>query len=539
MATLIPKLLGGVGLFLLGMGLLTEGAKGFAGDSLRAALLRFTGAPWKAFLSGTLATVLLQSSSATTVTVIGFVSAGLLTFPQALGMVFGASLGTTGTGWLVAVFGLKIQIGLHALPVVALGAFLRLMGRGCWKPLGSALAGFGLIFLGIDFLQAGMEGLQGRLPVVSLPTAGVAAHLLGMGAGILMTLVLQSSSAAIAVAMTALHAGTINLEQSASLAVGAAIGTTATALIASIGATNPAKRTAVAFVLFNLATGLLAILLLPALLQVVRWESLHLGLHGNATALAAFHTTFVALGVAVFLPLATPYARWIERLIPDHRPSLTRYLDKSLLQSPAVALEAVRRALRDTSVATFDAIDAVISERQTGTAQEARHLEISQAIGEIQRFLTSIPQDTNPRLAPSRVGLMHVIDHLIRLKGRIKPSPAVCAALDKLPLREGLVLLRTILKSAIEGLQSSPPKGWEHRVCENSKRLAEVRRLGRVAVLDESSGARATPDEILQILDAMRWLDRVGYHAWRICVHLPPASDAPSEPVEPEPHPDD
>lgn len=539
MAMLIPKLLGGIGLFLLGMGLMTEGAKGFAGDSLRSALLRFTGAPWKAFLSGTLATVLLQSSSATTVTVIGFVSAGLLTFPQALGMVFGASLGTTGTGWLVAVFGLKIQIGLYALPVVALGAFLRLMGRGCWKPLGSALAGFGLIFLGIDFLQAGMEGLRNRLPVAALPSAGVAAHLAGLGAGILMTLVLQSSSAAIAVAMTALHAGTINLEQAASLAVGAAIGTTATALLASIGATNPAKRTAVAFVLFNLVTGLLAILLLPALLQVVHWEGLQLGLHGNATALAAFHTTFVALGVAVFLPLATPYARWIERLIPDHRPSLTRYLDKSLLQSPSVALEAVRRALRDTSLATLEAIDAVVGGQQSGTAGEARRVEISQAIGEIQHFLASIPQDTNSRHAAARVGLMHVIDHLIRLKGRIKPSTAVCAALDKPPLREGIDLLRAILKSAIEGLKSSAPKEWENLVCENSKRLAEVRRLGRVAVLDEGGGTRATPDEILQILDAMRWLDRVGYHAWRICAHLPSASGPLLQPVEPEPHPDD
>jgi phosphate:Na+ symporter len=421
MATLLPSLLGGIGLFLLGMGLLTEGAKGFAGESLRMALLRFTGAPWKAFLAGTLATLLLQSSSATTVTVIGFVSAGLLTFPQALGMVFGASLGTTGTGWLVAVFGLKIPLGLHALPVVALGAFLRLMGRGCWKPLGSAIAGFGLIFLGIDFLQSGMDGLRSRLPVASLPSTGVAAYLAGLGAGILMTLVLQSSSAAIAVTMTALHAGTINLEQSASMAVGAAIGTTVTALLASIGATNPAKRTAVAFVLFNLVTGILAILLLPVLLEVVRWESHQLDLNGGATALAAFHTTFIGLGVAVFLPLASPYAKWIEQLIPDHRPTLTRYLDKTLLQSPAVALEAVRRALRDTSLATMEAINGVVCDKKPEFDLEARRLEISQAITEIQRFLATIPQDSNPRLTPSRVNMMHVIDHLIRLEGRITP----------------------------------------------------------------------------------------------------------------------
>ena len=216
MPTLIPALVGGIGLFLLGMGLLTEGAKGFAGESLHRALLRFTGAPWKAFLSGTLATGLLQSSSATTVTVIGFVSAGLLSFPQALGIVFGSSLGTTGTSWLVAFFGLKIQLGPYALPVVATGAFLRLMGRGRWKPLGFAIAGFGLIFLGIDFLQSGMEGLRTQIPSAFLPSTGLGAHLGGLAAGALMTLVLQSSSAAIAVTMTALHAGTINLEQSAS-----------------------------------------------------------------------------------------------------------------------------------------------------------------------------------------------------------------------------------------------------------------------------------------------------------------------------------
>jgi phosphate:Na+ symporter len=161
MTEAIFKLLGGIGLFLLGMVLLTDGLKAFAGEALRRALVRFTGTPLKAFGSGALVTAMVQSSSATTVTVIGFVSAGLLTFPQAVGVVMGASLGTTGTGWIVAVLGLKISLGFYALPLVGLGAFLKLLGRGRMKSLGLALAGFGVIFIGIETLQAGMQGFSG------------------------------------------------------------------------------------------------------------------------------------------------------------------------------------------------------------------------------------------------------------------------------------------------------------------------------------------------------------------------------------------
>ncbi|MDL5056917.1 Na/Pi symporter [Geitlerinema calcuttense] len=154
---MIFKLAGGIGIFLVGMLLLTDGLKAFAGDSLKKTLVRFTGAPWKAFMSGTIITALVQSSSATTVTVIGFVSAGLLTFPQALGVVFGASLGTTSTGWLVSALGLKVSIGYYVLPLIGVGALMRLLARGRWRVLGMALAGFGLIFVGIESLQAGMD----------------------------------------------------------------------------------------------------------------------------------------------------------------------------------------------------------------------------------------------------------------------------------------------------------------------------------------------------------------------------------------------
>jgi phosphate:Na+ symporter len=520
------------------MTLLTEGAKGFAGDSLRRALLSFAGTPWKAFLSGSLATLLVQSSSATTVTVIGFVSAGLLAFPQALGVVFGASLGTTGTGWLVAVFGFKIQLGLYALPLVGAGAFLRLLGRGPWRALGLGIAGFGLIFLGIDYLQQGMAAFQSASPAASLPSGGFAARLVGMLAGIVATLVLQSSSAAIAVAMTALHSGALNFEQAAALTVGASVGTTFTAFLASIGATIPAKRTAIAFVMFNTASGVLAILLLPLLLQVVDWEGARLGLDGGATSLAAFHTTFTALGVAIFLPFARPYARLVERLVPDHRPALTRYLDKSLLQSPSIALEAVRRALRDTTLEAMRRLAADLERPIDFDDSEMKNRDLLEAIDDIQSFLARIPQDFTPRPhAPRRIELLHVIDHLVRLRSRVSPPSTVRAALQAPELREPLALAKSLLQSAIDGLSATAPDGWERTVENNSKTLAEARRQSRVAVLEKES--RDSPEHALQLLDAMRWVDRVGYHAWRICVHLPAAESPAPNPAEHKPHPDD
>ena len=153
------RILGGLGLFLVGMSLLTDGLTHFAGDSLRRSLLRFTGSPFKAFASGALLTLVVQSSTATTVTLIGFVSAGLITFAQSLGVVMGASLGTTGTGWIVSTLGLKVQLGLYTLPLIGFGALLRLLAKGRWRHLGTALAGFGMLFVGIDTMQEGMRGM--------------------------------------------------------------------------------------------------------------------------------------------------------------------------------------------------------------------------------------------------------------------------------------------------------------------------------------------------------------------------------------------
>src|SRR6201989_1371773 len=161
--------LGGVGLFLLGMTVMTDGLKAMAGSALRTVLSKAAATPLSGTFWGAVVTLLVQSSSATTMTTIGLVSAGLLTFPQGLSLVFGANIGTTGTGWLVALLGVRISLTAYALPIVFVGASLKLMGKGRWAAGGAAIAGFALILVGLTTLQQGMSGLAEQLKPADLP----------------------------------------------------------------------------------------------------------------------------------------------------------------------------------------------------------------------------------------------------------------------------------------------------------------------------------------------------------------------------------
>lgn len=526
------QLAGGLGLFLLGMALLTEGLRVMAGESLRRALVRFTGTPFKAFGSGALVTLLVQSSSATTVTVIGFVSAGLLTFPQALGVVFGASLGTTGTGWMVALLGLKVKLGLFALPVVALGAFLKLFGHGRRSALGTALAGFALIFLGIDFLQGSMQGLGESIKIAHLPPTGFAGHLLALAVGVGLTVVMQSSSAAMATTLTALHTGTVNFEQAAALAIGAAMGTTVTGVLAALGGSVPAKRTALAHVLFNAVTGGLALGLLPWYLRGIGHAQAHWGLDPGAVSLAAFHSSFIAVGVLFFLPWVRGFARLIEFLLRDRGPRLTRHLDPTLLHTPPVALEALRRALAESACGLFQALRGCL---EAQPAPETVRQEIASALVEAQQFLARIPvQPGDATASLARLAEMHAIDHLLRLQVRLDLPAGVLERLGEEHLRTARQLAGEILGLATSGLVGGGPAAWLAELEAKAAALADLRRHERAEILRATAGGEGSPAHSLERLDALHWLDHAGYHAWRICVYLS-GHGLPHEPVATEP----
>ena len=261
------RLLGGLGFFLLGIHHLTEGLKGLAGDSLRRALQKLVAGRFSAVISGVVFTALIQSSTAAILTVIGFVSAGLVTFPQAIGVILGATLGTTSTPWLVAIFGFRVSIASAALPILCVGALLWLIAKGKARSLGAILAGFGLIFIGIEYMQSGMEGVSWNFTGFTGPgSLWVLA-----GIGIIMTIVMQSSTAAAATTLVALNAGSLTFEQGCAMIVGQSVGTAATTALVVIGGGLAVRRAALAHIVFSVVVGVLGMLLLTPLAAAADW----------------------------------------------------------------------------------------------------------------------------------------------------------------------------------------------------------------------------------------------------------------------------
>ncbi|MCF8151711.1 MAG: Na/Pi symporter [Sulfuritalea sp.] len=346
-STALNVLLGGIGLFLLGMVLMTDGLKTAAGPALSRILASSTQTRLRGLFSGIAVTALVQSSSAVTVATIGFVNAGLLTFGQSLWVIFGANVGTTMTGWLVALIGFKIKVEVAALPMIGLGMALRVSGADTRRgAAGTALAGFGVLFLGIGFLQQAFSG-EG-FDLSGLSGEGYRSVLSLLLAGVLMTVIMQSSSAALAIVLTLAEAGALPLQEAAAAVIGANIGTTVTALIAAIGATPNARRAAAAHVLFNTLTGVAAIALLPLLIGVVDLVQTSFALAASpAISLALFHTVFNLLGVILMWPLATRLAAFLQHRFRSREEDAgqPRFLDRNVASVPSLAADALRREL--------------------------------------------------------------------------------------------------------------------------------------------------------------------------------------------------
>lgn len=338
-------LAGGLGIFLLAVGMITDGLKQAAGHGLRHLLAVWTRSPLHGIFTGLAITAIVQSSSAVTVATIGFVNAGLITMRRALGIVYGSNIGTTMTGWLVAIIGFKINVEAFALPMIGIGMILRFTGGGSRRAsLGMALAGFGLFFIGIDVLQDAFGGLVANIDLNQLTVEGFRGVLIYIGIGFLMTVLTQSSSAAIAITLTAATGGVFDLNSAAAMVIGANLGTTSTAALAVIGATSNAKRVASAHILFNAGTGVVALMILPILFWIVKQSGELLGLEENpAITLALFHTGFNILGVLLIFPLNTRLAAFLEKrfVTQEEIEGKPRYLDQTVAVSPPLAINAL------------------------------------------------------------------------------------------------------------------------------------------------------------------------------------------------------
>jgi len=343
----VGTFVGGIGLFLIGMHQMTDGLKVVAGGALRTILARSTKTRLRGLLAGAGITALVQSSSAVTVATIGFVNAGLVDLGAALWLVFGSNIGTTVTGWLVAATGLDVNLEIVALPAVGIGTLASLVGgEGRRAAAGRALAGFGLFFLGLAIMSEAFRGLADGFDPSTIAFTGVLGVLLFVAIGVLLTAATQSSSAAIAVTLTAASTGVLPMSSAAAMVIGANLGTTTTAAFSVIGATPPAKRAAAGQVVFNVLAAVLAIALLPVLLRAIDFAIETTGERPSpAVSLALFHTVFNVLGVIAIWPLAGRLLKALEKRFATEEEVAQRpkYLDKNVLAVPEVAISALAR----------------------------------------------------------------------------------------------------------------------------------------------------------------------------------------------------
>ncbi len=336
----------GVAILLFGMIMLEEGFKTFTKGPLSNLLKKATNSIIKSISTGALVTALVQSSSLVSIITISFVSAGILSLSEGLGLVFGANLGTTATAWLVAGLGLKIKISALAMPMLVFGLIFSFQKKSSYKGIGNVLAGLGFFFLGINFMKEGFDVFNQYIDLKQYAISGFKGVLIYTGLGIVITTILQSSSATLALILTALSFGQIEYENALALAIGANIGTTITAILSSVSSNVSGKRLAMGHLIFNFNTGVIALIFIFPLANLVNYLSAFLGILPSdfTLKLALFHTIFNLIGVIIMIPFISKLEIFLLKLVTEkpnkdiHEP---KYLNEGVLELPTGIIEAI------------------------------------------------------------------------------------------------------------------------------------------------------------------------------------------------------
>jgi phosphate:Na+ symporter len=382
------QVFGGLGLFLMGMKIMSEGMQKVAGESLRKILGFLTQNRLMAVFVGFLVTALIQSSSATTVMTVGFVNAGLMQLSQAIGVVLGANIGTTVTGWIIA-----LPIVKWALPLIGVGVALRFFSKSNrWRYTGEIIFGFGILFLGMTTMSNGFKPLRSDPDFIALFTlvdgSGYLSIFLGVAVGTITTVLVQSSSATIGIAIALASQGLLCFEGAASLILGDNIGTTITAILAGIGTNYHAKRAAIAHTVFN-TMGVLVILIIfypftkfietitPGIANFVIESAEDAAKYGMsigskpylAQHIAMFHSVFNVTAVIIFIPLIGALEKVVTYIIPSPKEKEKKgafrfaHVHYGLIDTPAIGvaesekeLIAMANTVKKNAARVFDII---------------------------------------------------------------------------------------------------------------------------------------------------------------------------------------
>ncbi|MCU7873237.1 MAG: Na/Pi symporter [Candidatus Thiodiazotropha sp. (ex Lucinoma borealis)] len=337
----------GVAIFLFGMLALEEGFKAFTGGTLERILRNSTNRYWKSLSFGIVSTTVMQSSSLVSVITISFLSAGLISLAAGIGIIFGANIGTTTGAWLIAGLGLKVKISAYAMPMLVFGIILVFQKSNTYKGFGYILAGLGFLFLGIHHMKEGFEAFKSTIDLTEFAVAGYPGLFLFAGIGIFATVVMQSSHATLVLILTGLAAGQVTYENALALAIGANVGTCITAILGALSANVEGKRLAGAHLIFNVTTGVIAILFIKQFLWGVEGISALVGIADDdyTLKLAVFHTLFNITGVLVMSPLIGKLVTTLENMLRAKEVSVVepKYLSDATMEFPDTAMESVRK----------------------------------------------------------------------------------------------------------------------------------------------------------------------------------------------------
>ncbi len=385
------QLLGGVGLFLYGIKLMSETLQDISGERLRRLFATVTKTPVRGIGVGILVTTLLQSSSACTVMTVSFVHAGLMSLYQAFGVIMGANIGTTVTAQLIA-----FKFADFALPFIGIGVALSMFGRSKrQKSIGNGIVGFGLLFLGMKTMEGSMSFLRGRHDIFLAFSHN---HILGVLAGTGLTLLVQSSAATVGLVIAMASQGLLGLDAAIPIILGDNIGTTITAVLASIGANRGAKQTAACHVLFNLIGVVVFMTGFPFFREIVELSATSV-----ARQLANAHTLFNVMNTILFLPFARPFVSFVQKIIPGKVSVVEmgpRFLDRRLISAtPAAAVHAVRQELVRLGFLAEEMLQnvhAAFVERDSKKAEEVFQTEklVNQLTHEIARYAAEVGQSS-------------------------------------------------------------------------------------------------------------------------------------------------
>lgn len=434
------RLIGALGFFIYGMKVMSEGIQKVAGGKMREILGVMTSNRLKGVFTGLLITTIIQSSSATTVMVVSFVNAGLLSLVEAVGVIMGANIGTTVTAWLVAFFGFKFSIALFALPIIAFGFPMMFAKNEKLRSTGEFLIGFALLFMGLDALKNAVPDIKSNPDALaflrSFTGHGIFSTLFFVLVGTLLTIVVQSSSAAMALTLTLVYKDVLTLETAAAIVLGENIGTTITANMAALVANVHAKRAAIAHTLFNVFGVAWAVLLFPFYLKFIQWLWMpaqaaltawkpEMGMAGEEMQLALFHTMFNVINVCILFWFAGYISKAATYLIGSKGVEDEFHLEfigRGIMQTPELSLlearkEIVKYAEIDRKGVGFvhQLINETEKKEQDALMERiSKYEEITDRIEvEVDKYLTKVSENELSQEASNTVrGMLTAVNHL-------------------------------------------------------------------------------------------------------------------------------